>query len=131
MGKLGFFKALIRMWKRTFDYKNDASKREYLFPYLFHLFLAILTVALIVLSVCAVFKWPSLTKVFSMAASIVGAYIMLSVFPMASLTVRRVRALGISGFFLPVLSTALAVGCVIAALCAFNGSIEIMTTGTI
>ena len=93
--KITFFGALGRMWGRIFNYKDTASRKEYWFPFIFHFIIACLAAGLLYLS----FEMESGNLYYCLGAFALMGYLCFSVIPWISLTVRRLRDAGKSGWW--------------------------------
>lgn len=95
MEKITFFGALGRMWGRIFNYKDTASRKEYWFPFIFHFIIAVLAAGLMYLSL----TMESGNLYYCLGAFALLGYLSFSVIPWISLTVRRLRDTGKSGWW--------------------------------
>lgn len=93
--KITFFGALGRMWGRIFNYKDTATRKEYWFPFIFHFIIAALAAGLMFLSL----TMESGNLYYCLGAFALLGYLCFSVIPWISLTVRRLRDAGKSGWW--------------------------------
>ena len=92
--KVTFFGAYGRMWANTFNYKGTASRKEYWFPFVIQVLVFGAACGLLYASFVA--EEGGLW--FCLAAFALGGFLVLSVLPWISLTVRRLRDAGKSGW---------------------------------
>ena len=95
--KIGFFKALGLMWKNIFNYKGKANRREYWFPVLFNTI--IIGIAVIMLILTDEYEFDAPGPVFETITWVLVAYLIISIIPFISLTVRRLHDAGKSGWW--------------------------------
>lgn len=93
--KITFFGALGRMWARIFNYKDTATRKEYWFPVIFHV--------LVMAAACGL-MWASYyfeqgSLYYCLGAFALLGYLVFSVLPWLSLTIRRLRDAGKSGWW--------------------------------
>lgn len=122
--KITFFGALGRMWGRIFNYKDTASRREYWFPFIFHFIIAALAAGLMYLS----FVVESGNLLFCLGAFALLGYLCFSVIPWISLTVRRLRDAGKSGWW-TLLILVVGIGALILMLLCTSASAIYNSTG--
>lgn len=118
-------KTLFVMWKRIFDYKGKSGKQEYIVPLIVHIILGLLAFALAVgtlgLSLAGVGKMVRIPLL--VLTGILTAYLVLSIIPWISLTVRRLHDTGKSGWW-TVLLLVVGIGTVIIImLCSIGASV--------
>lgn len=100
MENVTFLGAFREMWVRIFDYKGVSGRKQYWFPFALHCGIALLVSCLVLASLMA----ESGGLFFFLGASALVGYLVLSIIPWISLTVRRLRDAGRSGLWtLPVL----------------------------
>lgn len=124
MEKVTFFGAFARMWANTFDYKGRASRKEYWFPFIIQCLIALAAAGLLYasLSVTSGGLW------FCLGAFALLGYLVLSFLPWLSLTVRRLRDAGKSGWW-TLLVLVVGVGAIILMILCTAGS-TIYNAGT-
>ena len=93
-------KYILNMWKHIFDYKGKAEQKEYFIPLVVHIVLGLLALG------CAIGGFVTLQSGSSVArtilvviADILTLYLVVSVLPWISLTVRRLHDTGKSGWW--------------------------------
>lgn len=96
--KVNFFKAQLLLWKRIFDYKGKSSQREYWFPVILQVIFGILVAFNLLLSIICI-KWGVAQTIFLILAFLFGIYPVIAIIPGISLTVRRLRDAGKSGWW--------------------------------
>ena len=111
MKDVNFFTAQIKLWTRIFDYKGKSTRKEYLFQFILHVIIGLLAIACIGSSAFSLiftgynFDWhiQGLAKIIHYAFLVVSiplmAYLIISIIPWISLTVRRLRDAGKSGWW--------------------------------
>jgi len=95
MKKTTFFGAIGKMWAKTFDYKGKATQKEYWFPFIFHALIMLIAAGLLVAS----FMTEEFGLLLCLAAFALLGYLTLSILPWISLTIRRLRDAGKSGWW--------------------------------
>lgn len=123
--KITGFKTILYMWKRIFDYKGKSSKEEYIFPLITHIILGIIAFAL-ALAVAGL-SLAGIGGAFKLVLIVLGGvltfYLLLSILPWISLTVRRLHDTGKSGWW-TVLLLVVGIGTVIIImLCSIGASV--------
>ncbi|MCR4649024.1 MAG: DUF805 domain-containing protein [Lachnospiraceae bacterium] len=97
---VNFFSAQIKQWKRIFDYKGTSTVKEFIFPVIFNVILGVIDLILTFFAFCFAANYDELLFfIFVIPASIITLYLLLSIIPGISLTVRRLRAAGKSGWW--------------------------------
>ncbi len=85
------------MWKRTFDYKGKSDQKEFWVPFFVNAALALLLIILAVIKrnsynpICTLLIFPFIIAI--------TCYLLVSVIPFISLTVRRLHDTGKSGWW--------------------------------
>ena len=118
MNKESFLKKYIKLWTQVFNYKGKASRSEYWIPYIIHIIIGFISFGLFVIS----FRlWESalLPRIISLVLSL---YLLISIVPWISLTVRRLRDAGKSVWWI-LLVLAVGIGLIILALLCTASSI--------
>ena len=95
--KISFFKAYGLMWRKIFDYKSKASRREYWFPVLFNAAIGVITLVTALLA--NQFQGETLGNIFLIISWILVIYLIVSLVPFVSLNVRRLHDTGRSGWW--------------------------------
>ncbi len=97
---VNFFSAQIKQWKRIFDYKGTSTLKEFIFPVIFNVILGVIDLILtfVAFNFAALYEGV-LFYIFVIPASLITVYLILSIIPGISLTVRRLRAAGKSGWW--------------------------------
>lgn len=90
-----FLGAFAEMWARIFDYRGVSGRKQYWFPFLLHTVIALIASVLILASLMV----ERGGLFFSLGAFVLIGYLILSVLPWISLTVRRLRDSGKSGWW--------------------------------
>ena len=90
-----FFGAFKEMWTRIFDYSGVSGRKQFWFPFALHVVIALISSGLILVSLMV----EKGGLFFSLAAFALIGYLVLSVIPWISLTVRRLRDSGKSGWW--------------------------------
>ena len=117
--KTSFFGAYGKMWANTFNYKGTASRKEYWFPFVIQVIVFGIACGLLYASFVA--EEGGLW--FCLGAFALGGFLVLSILPWISLTVRRLRDAGKSGW-LALLMLIVGVGMLILLiLCASASAI--------
>lgn len=97
--------AVKEFWNKTFDYKSCTSRREYWLAVLFQLIVSAVGFLVyfigVILFNCEV---VNSNKAFSFVAIIISAYLLVSIIPWISLTVRRLHDTGKSGWWTLILA---------------------------
>lgn len=113
MEKKTFSASYRAFWKRIFDYKGSSSLREYWQPVGLHLGLSLAALILWLL-----YQNNNELRWLSIPFWILLAFLIVSLVPFVSLTVRRLRDTGMSGLWALLLLFVGAGTCVVLALCA-------------
>ena len=113
-----FLGAFTEMWTRAFDYKGVSNRKQYWFPFALHAVLALLASGLIL---CSLLVGKG-GLFFALAAAVIIGYLILSIIPWASLTVRRLRDSGRSGWW-ALLVLVLGVGMIILMILCTSASV--------
>ena len=93
--KITFFGAYKRMWANTFNYKGTATLKEYWFPFIVQVLVACASCGLLYAS----FVVETGGLWYCLGAFALAGYLLLSLLPWVSLTVRRLRDAGKSGWW--------------------------------
>ena len=105
---VNFFSAQLKLWARIFDYKGTSTRKEYWFAFLFHAILGILAFFGMILSACIFLLQDMLDAsillsvvhyILFIPAVLIFLYLCISIIPWISLTVRRLRDAGKSGWW--------------------------------
>lgn len=106
-----------RMWKQCFDYKGTASRREYWIPFFIHVGIGVITASFAILAFVGVRAgFPaSVNTICALLAIALTGYLIASIVPWISLTVRRLHDTGKSGWW-TFLLLAVGIGTVIILL---------------
>lgn len=107
MKDVNFFTAQLKLWARIFDYKGKSTRKEYWFPFILHAILGLLVFCDLAISILFTFLMIGNDGVFVAAVHYIFLilalplmfYLTLSVIPWISLTVRRLRDAGKSGWW--------------------------------
>ena len=124
MKRTTFFGALGKMWAKTFDYKGKSTQREYWFPFIFHALIMLLAAGLLVAS----FMTEEFGLILCLVAFALLGYLTLSILPWISLTIRRLRDAGKSGWW-TLLLLAIGVGVIALLILCSAGSAGYNATG--
>ena len=131
------FRTLLHMWKHIFDYRGRASRKEYWIPFLVHA--GIMVAALMCLGVSAVLREVSYSAGFSagrwiavffaVAGVVLFLYLIISILPWISLTIRRLHDAGKSGWW-TILLLVVGIGTVILLfLCSLQTTSSALNRG--
>lgn len=90
-----FFGAFKDMWARIFDYSGVSGRKQFWLPFALHAVIALIASGLILVSLMV----DRGGLFFCLAAFILIGYLVLSIIPWISLTVRRLRDSGRSGWW--------------------------------
>lgn len=110
--------ALGKMWSNTFNYKGKSSRSEFWIPFLFHIFISIISFVLVFFS----FRIGELAFLPRILALVLSVYLLVSLIPWISLTVRRLRDAGKSVWWI-LLVFALGIGLIVLAVFCTASSI--------
>lgn len=123
--KITGFKTILYMWKRIFDYKGKSGKEEYIFPLITHIILGIIAFALALavagLSLAGI--GGALKVVLIVLGGVLTFYLLLSILPWLSLTVRRLHDTGKSGWWTVLLLVAGIGTVIVIVLCSIGASV--------
>ena len=87
---IGFFESYVLMWKRYFDFEGTSTRKEFWYPYLINVGIAIAyQVALV-----SIFD----LNLLGTLVLIYGIYVIANFFPSLALMVRRLHDTGVSGW---------------------------------
>lgn len=111
---LSFREAYRRFWKRTFDYRGSSGREEYWIPVTFHIILLSLAVSLFFAGLYFDFS--------TLPAFVILAYLLVTLVPGISLTVRRLHDTGRKGVWAWLLLAVGAGTVIVLLLCSGAGS---------
>ncbi len=97
MEDVHFGQAIVSMWKRCFDYKGISSKKEYWYPVILQVMITAVAVALVFLMQTVEAGTPY--TVVLVIFIVLVTYSVISFVPWLSLTLRRLRDTGKSGWW--------------------------------
>ena len=117
MEKITFWEAVGRMWKNIFNFKGTAGIKEYWYPVAMHIAVGAAELALVLIAGSQASGSTALWVVIY----VLGAYLLVSLLPLLSLTVRRLHDTGRKGWW-AALSLAVGIGTVI--LCVFCSQVS-------
>ncbi len=90
-----FFGAYAQMWSGIFDYSGVSNRKQYWYPFILHVVVALLAAGLLFCSLLV----EKGGLFFSLAAFVLIGYLTLSILPWIALTIRRLRDSGRSGWW--------------------------------
>ena len=114
---IGFFAAVGKMWKNIFNYSDEASLKEYWFPVIFTIIIALVAFA------CFAIDYYLLNNnsfIVYLIGCIFAGYLSLSVIPGVALTVRRLHGTGRKGWWTLLLLLVIIGTIIVMWLCSFN-----------
>ena len=116
--KTSFLGAWGKMWTNTFNYKGVASRSEYWIPVLFQTLIGFISIGLVIIS----FRVGNIAVLSRIVSLVLSAYLLISLIPWISLTVRRLRDAGKSVWWI-ILVFVIGIGLIILALICTASSI--------
>ena len=128
--KVNFFTAYGLMWKRCFDYKGISKRAEFWFPFIWQcIFGTIITVMCIIHLLVGLFL-PQARFVTMAILGLLVIYMVVSIIPFASLTVRRLEDTGKSGWYYLLVLFAGVGTVIVLVLCAAASSTAVISTNS-
>lgn len=128
--KVNFFTAYGLMWKRCFDYKGTSKRAEFWFPFIWQCIFGTITTVMCLIHLLIGLFLPQARFVTMAILGLFVIYMVVSIIPFASLTVRRLEDTGKSGWYY-LLILLVGVGTVIVlVLCAAGSSTAVIATNS-
>ena len=91
--RISFVGAYFKMWRNTFNYKGVASRKEYFYPLIVQAVVSVIALDLTI--ACIILGYDG--QLPGVCANLLGLYLIISILPWISLTIRRLRDTGKSG----------------------------------